>query len=50
MTTSYTMKDMPDHGFWKRVKVLAATKGVTIKQLILNLLSEAIKDNDNPKK
>jgi len=40
--TSYTLKDIPNGGFWRQVKILAATKGVTIKQLILDLLKKEI--------
>ena len=43
MKKSYTIKDIPNGGFWKQVKVLAATKSITIKQLIINLLKREIK-------
>jgi len=44
--TSYTLKDIPNGGFWRQVKILAATKGVTIKQLILSLLEGAITERE----
>ena len=44
----YTLKDI-DSELWRKVKTLAAIKGITIKQLIINLLMRAIKDNDNIK-
>lgn len=44
-TTCYTMKNIPNHGFWRQVKILAATKGITIKQLIIDLLKKEIKNS-----
>jgi len=48
--TDYTLKNIPDSGFWRQVKIAAATKGITIKQLIIDALKKEIKKNDNPKK
>ena len=44
--TDYTLKKIPDSGFWKQVKILAATKGITIKQLIIDSLKKEIKKHD----
>ena len=44
--TAYTLKDIPNGGFWQQVKILAATKGVTIKQLIIDLLKGAITERE----
>jgi len=46
MKKSYTIKDIPNDGFWKQVKVLAATKGISIKQLIIDSLKREIKKNE----
>ena len=41
--TSYTIRGIEEE-FWRAVKVLAATQGVSIKHLIIHLLTEAIKE------
>jgi hypothetical protein len=46
MTTSYTLRDIPNGDLWRKVKILAAIKGITIKQLIINLLIKEIKEYD----
>jgi len=42
----YTLRGIDD-GLWRSVKSLAALKGVTIKDLIIELLKEAVKKQDN---
>jgi hypothetical protein len=39
---SYILKDV-DPKLWKEVKILAIKKGMTIKELIIGLLEEAVK-------
>jgi predicted DNA-binding ribbon-helix-helix protein len=41
--TSYNMKGI-DNKLWKEVKILAIKKGVTIQELIVELLEKAIKE------
>ncbi len=41
MSDSYTMRGL-DPKFWRRVKVLAALNGVTVKDLIVGLLKKAL--------
>ena len=44
----YTLKDLPGNGdLWKKVKALAAIKGITIKQLIVDVLKKEIEKNAN---
>ena len=40
---SYNLKDV-DEKLWKEVKILAIKKGVTIQQLIVELLEKAVKE------
>jgi hypothetical protein len=40
---SYNLKDVNDK-LWKEVKILAIKKGVTIQELIVELLEKAIKE------
>ena len=39
---AYTLKDVDDK-LWKEVKILAIKKGVTIQNLIIELLEKAVK-------
>ena len=39
---SYTLKDVDDK-LWRKVKSLAALRGMTIKELILDLLEKEVK-------
>ncbi len=39
---SYSLKGV-DNKLWKEVKILAIKKGVTIQELIVELLEEAVK-------
>ena len=41
---SYTLKRVDDK-LWKEVKILAIKKGVTIQELIVELLEKAIKEH-----
>ena len=43
----YTLQGI-DSRLWRKVKALAAIKGITIKQLIINLLTEAITKTEAP--
>jgi hypothetical protein len=40
---SYNLKDVNDK-LWKEVKILAIKKGVTIQELIVDLLEKAVKE------
>jgi len=40
----YTMKDL-DQEFWRQVKILAATREISIKALIIELLTKEIERN-----
>ena len=40
---SYNLKDVNDK-LWKEVKILAIKKGVTIQELIVELLEKAVKE------
>jgi len=40
---SYNLKDVNDN-LWKEVKILAIKKGVTIQELIIELLEKAVKE------
>ena len=40
---SYNLKDVNDK-LWKEVKILAIKKGVTIQELIIELLEKAVKE------
>ena len=40
---SYNLKDVDDK-LWKEVKILAIKKGVTIQELIVELLKKAVKN------
>jgi hypothetical protein len=40
---AYNLKDVDDK-LWKEVKILAIKKGVTIQELIIELLKKAIKN------
>ena len=40
---SYNLKDVNDN-LWKEVKILAIKKGVTIQELIVDLLEKAVKE------
>ena len=40
---SYNLKDVDDK-LWKEVKILAIKKGVTIQELIVELLEKAVKE------
>lgn len=40
---SYNLKDV-DNKLWKEVKILAIKKGVTINELIIELLKKAVKE------
>ena len=40
--TDYTLKKI-DSKFWREVKILAAKRETTIKQLIIDLLKKAVK-------
>ena len=40
---AYTLKDVDDR-LWKEVKILAIKKGVTIQQLIVELLEKAVEE------
>lgn len=42
----YTLKNV-DSKLWREVKILVAKKGITIKQLIINLLIKEIAHYDN---
>jgi predicted DNA-binding ribbon-helix-helix protein len=39
---SYNLKDV-DNKLWKEVKILAIKKGLTIQELIVDLLEKAVK-------
>lgn len=39
---AYTLKDVDDK-LWRKVKSLAALRGMTIKELILDLLEKEVK-------
>ena len=39
----YMLRNIDDK-FWRKVKILAATKSITIRQLIINLLEQEIND------
>ncbi len=39
---SYTLKEVDDK-LWRKVKALAALRGMTIKELILDLLEREVK-------
>lgn len=43
---TYTLKDLDDV-FWQRVRVMAVTKEMTIKQLILDLLKGTLDEFEN---
>jgi len=45
MTTFYTIKGI-DPQLWRQVKSLCALRGISIKQLIFNLLKKEIKENN----
>lgn len=46
MTQTYTLRSM-DPSFWRNVKILAAKRGTSIRSLIIELLKEAIrKENE----
>ena len=40
---SYNLKDVNDK-LWKEIKILAIKKGVTIQELIVDLLEKAVKE------
>lgn len=40
---SYNLKDV-DSKLWKEVKILAIKKGITINELIIELLKRAVKE------
>ena len=40
---SYTLRGLDDE-FWRQVKIIAATKRITIRDLIIKLLEKEIKN------
>ena len=42
-TTNITVRDIPSDLWWK-AKALAATRQISIRQLIIDLIKEAVKD------
>ena len=42
---SYNLKNV-DNRLWKKVKILAIQKGVTIQELIIELLEKAVRDSE----